>query len=122
MVDALGQRVGADKVSGRLRGQVMAIAKPVIEKLARAEAELALAQLEGWTMDRGGDAIRREFTFADFSQAFAFMTRVALLAAAHDHHPEWLNVYNRVVITLTTHDAGGLSERDFRLARQIDAL
>ena len=69
-----------------------------------------------------GAAIERRFTFADFSAAWAFMSRVALLAETHDHHPEWSNVYNRVDIALTTHDAGGLSARDARLAAAIDAL
>ena len=101
---------------------MVVIEKLGIEKLGRAEAEAALGELGGWAMDRGGDAIRRQFKFADFSRAFAFMTRVALLAEARDHHPEWSNVYNRVDITLTTHDAGGLSERDFRLAQDINAL
>ena len=64
----------------------------------------------------------RKFEFSDFSEAFSFMTRVAMIAETHDHHPEWFNVYNRVEITLTTHDAGGLSLRDVKMARKIDAL
>ena len=71
---------------------------------------------------RGRDAIRRGFRFRDFNEAWGFMARVALLAEAQDHHPEWSNAYNRVEVVLTTHDAGGLSERDLRLARAIDAL
>ncbi len=78
--------------------------------------------LPGWTVLAERDAIRREFRFRDFSEAFGFMARVALLAEKHDHHPEWSNVWNRVEITLTTHDAGGLSERDVALARAIDRL
>ena len=78
--------------------------------------------LPAWSPVPGRDAIRREFRFRDFSEAFAFMTRVALLAEAGDHHPKWSNVWNRVEITLTTHDAGGLSERDLRMAAAIDAL
>ena len=75
-----------------------------------------------WRLVEGRDAITRTFRFKDFSAAWGFMSRVALLAEAQDHHPEWFNVYNRVEITLTTHDAGGLSERDLRLANAIDAL
>lgn len=75
---------------------------------------------EGWEVVDG--AFRREFTFADFSAAWAFMSRVALLAEQHDHHPDWSNSYNRVSISLTSHDAGGLTDRDERLARAIDGL
>ncbi|MBL6454232.1 4a-hydroxytetrahydrobiopterin dehydratase [Belnapia sp. T6] len=94
----------------------------MIEKLdAAARAGLA-ETLPGWQVAEGRDAIRREFRFADFSAAWGFMNRVALLAEAQDHHPEWSNVWNRVEILLTTHDAGGLSARDVKLARAIDAL
>ncbi|MCB2066084.1 MAG: 4a-hydroxytetrahydrobiopterin dehydratase [Erythrobacter sp.] len=93
-----------------------------VEKLAQGEAEAGLNALEGWQFDRDGVAMRKLFTFADFSQAWGFMNRVALLAEQQDHHPEWFNVYNRVDITLTTHDAGGLSQRDLRMARAIEAL
>ncbi len=86
-----------------------------------ARAGLAAA-LPGWGLAEGRDAIRREFRFRDFSEAWGFMARVALLAEAQDHHPEWSNIYNRVEILLTTHDAGGLSERDLRLARAINGL
>lgn len=86
-----------------------------------ARARLA-HDLPHWSLVSGRDAIERKFHFADFSQAFAFMTRVALLAEAQDHHPEWSNVYSRVHILLSTHDAGGLSARDLRLAHAIDAL
>lgn len=75
---------------------------------------------EGWT--REGGEIARRFTFADFSQAWGFMSRVALLAEAADHHPDWRNVWNRVDIRLTTHDAGGLTDKDTALARAIDDL
>ena len=78
--------------------------------------------LPRWSVAPGRDAIRREFRFRDFSGAFGFMARVALLAEARDHHPEWSNVWNRVEITLTTHDAGGLSERDIAMATAIDSL
>ena len=90
-----------------------------IPKLSTAERNTALAQLPGWTLRADGLAIERGFKFADFSAAFAFMTRVALLAERMDHHPEWSNVYNRVAITLTTHDAGGLSERDVAMAKAM---
>lgn len=93
-----------------------------IAELTENERESALAELSGWSLAREGKAIERRFTFADFSEAFAFMTRVALLANEHDHHPEWSNVYNRVEIVLTTHDAGGLSTRDVAMAKAIDAL
>ncbi|MBY0336507.1 MAG: 4a-hydroxytetrahydrobiopterin dehydratase [Acetobacteraceae bacterium] len=78
--------------------------------------------LPEWRMAEGRDALRRDFHFRDFSAAWGFMCRVALLAEAQEHHPEWSNVYNRVSILLTTHDADGLSERDVRLAQAIDAL
>ena len=81
----------------------------------------ALKSLPNWR-DPGGDrpAIRRDLKFADFNAAFGFMTRVALLADKVDHHPEWSNVYNRVEVLLTTHDAGGVTQRDLDLARFID--
>ncbi|GBQ06383.1 pterin-4a-carbinolamine dehydratase [Acidiphilium acidophilum DSM 700] len=82
--------------------------------------------LPAWSFARTNagqnDAIERKFVFKDFSEAFAFMARVALLAEKHDHHPEWTNVYNRVAITLSTHDAGGLSVRDIQLAEAIDMI
>ncbi|WPB84017.1 4a-hydroxytetrahydrobiopterin dehydratase [Sediminicoccus rosea] len=94
----------------------------MVERLdAGARAELP-ARLPEWRVLPERDAIRREFRFRDFNAAWGFMSRVALLAEAQDHHPEWSNVYNRVEITLTTHDAGGLSARDLRLALAIDAL
>ncbi|ODP36030.1 4a-hydroxytetrahydrobiopterin dehydratase [Sphingomonas turrisvirgatae] len=94
----------------------------MVEQLSPAEREDALEGLPEWDHDDARDAITRTFTFDDFSQAFAFMTQVALLAEKADHHPEWSNVYNRVDILLTTHDAGGLSERDVEMAQAIDAL
>ncbi|MFA6219359.1 MAG: 4a-hydroxytetrahydrobiopterin dehydratase [Erythrobacter sp.] len=93
-----------------------------VERLTGEERDSWFAALPEWVLARDGDAIARTFTFADFSEAFAFMTRVAILAEKRDHHPEWFNVYNRVEITLTTHDAGGLSLRDVTMARKIDAL
>ncbi|MCP3732327.1 4a-hydroxytetrahydrobiopterin dehydratase [Sphingomonas sp. MG17] len=94
----------------------------MVEQLSPAEREDALEGLPEWDHDDGRDSISRSFTFDDFSQAFAFMTQVALLAEKADHHPEWSNVWNRVDILLTTHDAGGLSERDIEMAQAIDAL
>ena len=94
----------------------------MIEQLDAAARTEALDRLGDWDYDEARDAISRQFLFADFSEAFAFMTRVALLAEAQDHHPEWSNVWNRVDILLTTHDAGGLSARDVRMASAIDAL
>ena len=91
-------------------------------QLTDAERNEALAALPEWRLREDGRAIERELKFADFNEAFGFMTRVALLADKHDHHPEWSNVYNRVAITLTTHDAGGLSARDVKMAGAIDAL
>jgi 4a-hydroxytetrahydrobiopterin dehydratase len=86
-------------------------------------ARAALAQtLPAWSLVPGRDAITRSLKFADFSAAWAFMARVALLAEKQDHHPEWSNVYNRVEITLSTHDAGGLSDKDVDLAKAIDKL
>jgi 4a-hydroxytetrahydrobiopterin dehydratase len=92
------------------------------ERLSGAARDAALAVLGDWTDDVVADAIRRDFKFGTFSEAFAFMTRVALLAERADHHPEWSNVYNRVSITLSTHDAGGLTEKDIALAKAIDKL
>jgi 4a-hydroxytetrahydrobiopterin dehydratase len=91
-------------------------------KLSAKERDKALGGLNGWVYDEAADAITHEFKFKDFSEAFAFMTRVALLAQTADHHPEWSNVYNRVSITLTTHDAGGVTARDMALAEAIDRL
>ena len=93
-----------------------------IPRLTDTEREAVMAGLSDWTVRADGLAIVRSFRFADFSEAFAFMTRVALLAEKADHHPEWSNVWNRVEITLTTHDAGGLSRRDIDMARAIDEL
>lgn len=93
-----------------------------IAELTEKRRTVALGDLPGWSLAREGKAIERKFEFADFNQAFGFMARVALLAEKADHHPEWFNVYNRVEITLTTHDAGGLSERDVKMAKAIDAL
>jgi 4a-hydroxytetrahydrobiopterin dehydratase len=94
----------------------------MIEQLNETERAEALDGLPDWDYDEARDAIARTITFADFSEAFAFMTRVALAAEKADHHPEWSNVWNRVEILLTTHDAGGLSHRDIAMAEAIDAM
>ena len=94
----------------------------MIARLNDEERARALNELPEWTAVQEPEGISRRFTFADFNAAFGFMTRVALLADKADHHPEWSNVYNRVDIVLTTHDAGGLSQRDIDLARAIEAL
>jgi 4a-hydroxytetrahydrobiopterin dehydratase len=86
----------------------------------RIGAAKALAQLEGWTEAVGRDAIAKSFRFADFNTAFGFMARVALRAEQMDHHPEWFNVYNRVDVVLTTHDAGGVTDKDIVLAMFMD--
>ena len=91
-------------------------------KLSATAREAVMRRLRGWTYDEAADALRHDFKFKDFSEAFAFMTRVALLAQTANHHPEWSNVYNRVSITLSTHDAGGVTEKDIELAEGIDKL
>ena len=93
-----------------------------IARLTDAERDAALARLPQWTLREDGLAIMRKLKFSDFGEAFGFMTRVAIAADKADHHPEWSNVYNRVEITLTTHDAGGLSARDVALAEAIEAM
>lgn len=92
----------------------------MIHKLTSEERATQLASLQGWVAVVGRDAIQRQFKFADFNEAFGFMTRVAIKAQEMDHHPEWFNVYNKVEITLSTHEADGLTERDIVLARFID--
>ena len=92
------------------------------EKLDHAQREAALLKLNGWIYDPATDAISHDFKFKSFSEAFSFMTRVALAAEKMGHQPEWSNVYNKVRITLTTHDAGGLTEKDTELAGKIDRL
>jgi 4a-hydroxytetrahydrobiopterin dehydratase len=94
----------------------------MISKLTETERKAALAELKEWHPVEGRDAIQRAFKFKNFSEAWGFMSRVALLAETQDHHPEWSNVYNRVEILLSTHDCSGLSERDPKLARAIDKL
>jgi 4a-hydroxytetrahydrobiopterin dehydratase len=91
-------------------------------KLSPDARKAALAALKDWKDVPGRDAIRRNFAFADFNAAWGFMTRVALAAEKADHHPEWSNVYNKVEIVLSTHDAGGLSDKDVALAKFIDSV
>jgi 4a-hydroxytetrahydrobiopterin dehydratase len=91
-------------------------------KLAGSARTEALATLKGWAMVDGRDAISKRFVFRDFNEAFGWMARVALVAEKMDHHPEWTNVYRTVDVTLSTHDAGGLTELDLRLARAMDAM
>ena len=92
----------------------------MVEKLAEDARRAALATIDGWAEVSDRDAIQKSFRFKDFNEAFGFMGRIALMAEKLDHHPEWFNVYNRVDITLSTHDAGGVSERDIALAKFID--
>jgi 4a-hydroxytetrahydrobiopterin dehydratase len=94
----------------------------MVAQLTPAERADLPTTLPDWHLVPGRDAVARDFAFADFSQAWGFMNRVALLAEKHEHHPEWSNVWNRVSILLSTHDAGGLSQRDVALAQAIDAL
>ena len=92
------------------------------QKLTADERKAALARLAGWADVAGRDAIAKTFTFKDFNAAFGFMTRVALVAEKMDHHPEWFNVYKTVQVTLATHDAGGVTERDVKLAEAMDKI
>ena len=94
----------------------------MIAKLTAGERELALKELGHWQAVKDGAAIARTFKFRNFSEAWGFMTRVALLAESQDHHPEWFNVYNKVTVDLNTHSAGGISELDFEFAGKVDAL
>jgi 4a-hydroxytetrahydrobiopterin dehydratase len=94
----------------------------MIQKLSTEDRATKLAQLNGWQVLDGRDAIQRKLQFADFNEAFGFMTRVAIKAQEMDHHPEWFNVYNKVEITLSTHEADGLTERDLKLASFIDSI
>jgi 4a-hydroxytetrahydrobiopterin dehydratase len=90
------------------------------QKLSGEARSRALARLGGWIEVKGRDAISKKFVFADFNEAFGFMARVALAAEKLDHHPEWSNVYKTVEVTLSTHDAGGMTERDVALAEAMD--
>jgi 4a-hydroxytetrahydrobiopterin dehydratase len=99
------------------RTEILAIAK-----LTDSEIATALARLPGWNRAEGRSAIVKKFQFADFNEAWGFMSRVALLAERQDHHPQWSNVWNRVEIVLSTHEAGGLSARDVKLAEAIETV
>lgn len=88
--------------------------------LTQAERDQLATSMPGWRMAEGRDALQRTFRFKDFGAAWAFMTRTALAAEKMDHHPEWTNVWNRVDVTLSTHDAGGLTGKDVKLARAMD--
>ena len=92
------------------------------QKLTAEARKARLAKLAGWTEVAGRDAIAKKFVFKDFNQAFGFMTRAALVAEKMDHHPEWFNVYKTVEVTLSTHDAGGVTELDVKLAEAMDKL
>lgn len=92
-----------------------------MKKLEPSARAAALKDLSKWTEVSGRDAIARKFEFKDFNAAFAFMTRVAMLAEKMDHHPEWFNVYNKVEVTLSTHDAGGVTDKDIAMARTMEA-
>jgi 4a-hydroxytetrahydrobiopterin dehydratase len=92
------------------------------ELLSDAERRDLLEALDGWSMVEGRDAIRKTFAFANFAEAFGWMTRVALLAEKLDHHPEWFNLYGKVEVTLSTHDANGLTARDVQLAKAMDRM
>lgn len=92
------------------------------QKLTGAARGQAMATLDGWAEVPGRDAIAKKFTFKDFNAAFGFMTRAALVAEKMDHHPEWFNVYKTVEVTLSTHDAGGVTELDVRLASEMNRI
>ena len=94
----------------------------MVERLTGAARQSALRKLHGWSEVEDRDAIRKSFHFSNFSEAWGVLSRIALVAEKMDHHPEFFNVYNRVEIVLSTHDAGGLSERDVHLAQAIDEL
>ena len=92
------------------------------QKLTAEVRKVSMAKIAGWSAVAGRDAIAKKFVFKDFNQAFGFMTRAALVAEKMDHHPEWFNVYKTVEVTLSTHDAGGVTELDIKLAEAMDKL
>uniref|UniRef100_A0A182RMW7 4a-hydroxytetrahydrobiopterin dehydratase n=1 Tax=Anopheles funestus TaxID=62324 RepID=A0A182RMW7_ANOFN len=111
-------------VPNRLFSKTSVISRKMVVKLTEEQRTEQLKPLfaSGWTMVEGRDALYKEFLFGDFNEAFGFMTRVALKADKMDHHPEWFNVYNKVQVTLATHDCSGLSERDVKLAQFLDKV
>ena len=94
----------------------------MVQRLTAEARQSALKALSGWTEVKGREAIGKTFVFKDFSEAFGFMARVALVAEKHDHHPEWRNVYKTVEVVLSTHDAGGVTEKDVELAKAMNAI
>src|SRR5438874_7454643 len=94
----------------------------MLERLTVEARKAALAELSGWAETPGREAIARTFTFKDFNEAFGFMSRAALVAEKHDHHPEWRNVYKTVEVVLATHDAGGVTKLDVELAKTMNAI
>ena len=94
----------------------------MVSKLSAQDIEYAMKTLDEWNLSEDSKSIAKNFKFKDFNEAWGFMNRIALWAEKMDHHPEWFNVYNRVEITLTTHDADGISERDIKMAKEIDKL
>lgn len=92
------------------------------QRLSDSDRKSALGGLSGWSLVSGRDAITKSYKFADFSEAFGFMTRAALVAERMNHHPEWFNVWSKVDVTLSTHDAGGLTKLDIELAKAMDAI
>jgi 4a-hydroxytetrahydrobiopterin dehydratase len=97
--------------------------RPIVsEKLTGEARRMALRELHGWSEVEDRDAIRKTYHFADFNEAFGFMARIAMLAEKLDHHPEWVNVYNRVEVILTSHDVEGLTKRDLALAHAMDEI
>lgn len=118
---SLSYRLGAYSRIGRDTGMsTLASEKPARMKLPREETRARVKTLKEWTIRNG--KLHKEYQFADFVEAFGFMSRVALVAEKMNHHPEWSNVWNRVIVDLTTHDAGGITERDFQLAERLDEL
>lgn len=87
-----------------------------------SDVSTALDKLEGWSIDEGRPALKKTFVFKNFNEAFGWMSRIALFAEKENHHPEWSNVWNKVDVTLTTHDAGGITEADLKLARFMDRV